>query len=78
MGFGDLLDRMLGRAPATPDEERMVLPAPPTAEDVYAALDQTAELLASSALPSAASWTRSSAATCRTTRAPPWTPRASA
>ncbi|SOC52113.1 hypothetical protein [Ornithinimicrobium cerasi] len=53
MGFGDLLDRMLGRAPATPDEERMVLPAPPTAEDVYAALDQTAELLASSALPSA-------------------------
>jgi hypothetical protein len=52
MGFGDLLDRMLGRAPATPEEERLVLPAPPTAEDVYAALDQTAELLASSTLPS--------------------------
>lgn len=53
MGFGDLLDRMLGRAPASPDEDRMVLPAPPTADDVYAALDQTAELLGSSTLPSA-------------------------
>ena len=52
MGFGDLLDRMLGRSPATPDTERMVLPAPPTAEDVYAALDQTQGLLTSSALPS--------------------------
>lgn len=53
MGFGDLLDRMLGRAPATPEEDRLVLPPPPTAEDVYAALDQTADLLTSSSLPSA-------------------------
>ena len=51
MGFSDLLDRMLGRAPAQP-EERLVLPPPPTAEDVYAALEGTEQLLASSALPS--------------------------
>lgn len=31
----------------------MVLPPPPTAQDVYAALDSTAELLAASSLPSA-------------------------
>ncbi|GAA5161509.1 hypothetical protein [Ornithinimicrobium tianjinense] len=52
MGFADLLDRMLGRAPATPEQDRLVLPPPPTAEDVYAALDQTAQLLASAPLPS--------------------------
>lgn len=51
MGFSDLLDRMLGRPPTQP-EERMTLPAPPTAEDVYAALDQTEQLLTSTALPS--------------------------
>lgn len=51
MGFSDLLDRMLGRASAQP-EERLVLPPPPTAEDVYAALSQTEHLLGSSALPS--------------------------
>lgn len=51
MGFSDLLDRMLGRAPSAPDE-RLSLPAPPTAEDVYAALDQTEHLLTSTALPS--------------------------
>lgn len=51
MGFSDLLDRMLGRAPAQ-EQERLVLPPPPTADDVYAALTQTEELLASSALPS--------------------------
>ncbi|WP_202863647.1 hypothetical protein [Ornithinimicrobium avium] len=51
MGFSDLLDRMLGRAPAQP-EERLVLPPPPTAEDVYAALEGTESLLVSSALPS--------------------------
>lgn len=51
MGFADLLDRMLGRAPAQP-EERLVLPPPPTAEDVLAALTQTEQLLVSSALPS--------------------------
>ncbi len=51
MGFSDLLDRMLGRAPAQP-EDRLVLPPPPTAEDVYAALDSTEQMLASSALPS--------------------------
>lgn len=51
MGFSDLLDRMLGRAPETP-EERLSLPAPPTETEVYAALDQTEELLTSTALPS--------------------------
>lgn len=51
MGFSDLLDRMLGRAPAQPDE-RMTLPSPPTAEEVYAALDQSERLLTSTALPS--------------------------
>lgn len=51
MGFGDLLDRMLGRTPAS-DQDRMVLPAPPTEDDVYAALDQTEQSLTSSALPS--------------------------
>lgn len=51
MGFSELLDRMLGRAPEASDE-RMGLPAPPTADDVYAALDQTEELLTSTALPS--------------------------
>ena len=51
MGFSDLLDRMLGRPPA-PEQERLVLPPPPTAEDVYAALSSTEELLGSSALPS--------------------------
>lgn len=51
MGFSDLLDRMLGRAPAQP-EDRLVLPPPPTAEDVYAALEGTEQMLASSALPS--------------------------
>lgn len=50
MAFSDLLDRMLGRAPAA--EERLTLPAPPTADEVYAALDQTQELLTSTALPS--------------------------
>jgi hypothetical protein len=51
VGFSDLLDRMLGRPPTQP-EERMALPSPPTAEDVYAALDQTEQLLTSTALPS--------------------------
>ena len=51
MGFSDLLDRMLGRAPAQ-EQERLVLPPPPTAEDVYAALTQTEELVGSSTLPS--------------------------
>ncbi|MFX0537395.1 hypothetical protein ACQBAT_05360 [Ornithinimicrobium sp. Y1847] len=51
MAFGDLLDRMLGRTP-TPEQERMVLPPPPTAQDVFEALDQTEQLLGSSALPS--------------------------
>lgn len=51
MGFSDLLDRMLGRPPSQP-EERMALPSPPTADDVYAALDQTEQLLTSTALPS--------------------------
>jgi hypothetical protein len=51
MGFSDLLDRMLGRTPAQ-EQERLVLPPPPTADDVYAALTQTEELLTSSALPS--------------------------
>lgn len=51
MGFSDLLDRMLGRAPEQPDE-RLTLPAPPTADDVYAALDRTEHLLTSTALPS--------------------------
>lgn len=51
MAFSDLLDRMLGRTPEAADE-RLTLPAPPTADDVYAALDQTEELLTSTALPS--------------------------
>ncbi|ANS78315.1 hypothetical protein SGUI_0919 [Serinicoccus hydrothermalis] len=50
MGFSDLLDRMLGR-PAAADD-RMTLPAPPTAEDVNQALTSTEELLTSAALPS--------------------------
>ena len=53
MGFSDLLDRMLGRAPSSAGEaDRLTLPPPPTAQDVYAALDQTEELLSSAALPS--------------------------
>lgn len=52
MAFSDLLDRMLGRAPAAAADERMELPAPPGAQEVYAALDQTEQLLTSSALPS--------------------------
>lgn len=51
MAFSALLDRMLGRTPDAPDD-RLALPAPPTAEDVYAALDETEQLLTSSALPS--------------------------
>ncbi|WP_298748031.1 hypothetical protein [uncultured Serinicoccus sp.] len=50
MGFSDLLDRMLGR-PA-PGDDRLELPAPPTAQDVHDALGSTEELLGSSALPS--------------------------
>ncbi|WP_298885550.1 hypothetical protein [uncultured Serinicoccus sp.] len=50
MGFSDLLDRMLGR-PA-PGDDRLELPAPPTARDVHEALGSTEELLGSSALPS--------------------------
>ena len=52
MAFGDLLDRMLGRTPATPESDRLVLPPPPTADDVYAALKETEQALTSSALPS--------------------------
>lgn len=52
MGFGDLLDRMLGRTPASAESDRMVLPPPPTEDDVYAALKETEETLTSSALPS--------------------------
>ncbi|WP_022926257.1 hypothetical protein [Serinicoccus marinus] len=50
MGFSDLLDRMLGRS--APADDRMSLPAPPTAQDVQQALASTEELLASAALPS--------------------------
>lgn len=52
MGFGDLLDRMLGRTPATPESDRLVLPPPPTAEEVLEALKETETSLTSSALPS--------------------------
>lgn len=51
MAFSALLDRMLGRTPDASDD-RLALPAPPTAEDVYAALDETEQLLTSSSLPS--------------------------
>lgn len=51
MAFSALLDRMLNRTPDAPDD-RLALPAPPTADDVYAALDETEQLLTSSALPS--------------------------
>ena len=51
MGFSDLLDRMLGRAPEAADD-RLELPAPPTAQDVEQALATTEELLGSSTLPS--------------------------
>lgn len=50
MGFSDLLDRMLGRS--APADDRLTLPAPPTAQDVQDALASTEELLASTALPS--------------------------
>ena len=50
MGFSDLLDRMLGRS--APADDRLTLPAPPTAQDVHDALASTEELLGSSALPS--------------------------
>lgn len=52
MGFSDLLDRMLGRAPSSAESDRLTLPPPPTADDVYAALEATEELFASAALPS--------------------------
>lgn len=53
MAFSDLLDRMLGRSPGgSGAEDRLTLPPPPTAADVYTALDQTEELLTSAALPS--------------------------
>lgn len=51
MAFSALLDRMLGRTPNTSDD-RLALPAPPTADEVYAALDDTEQLLTSRALPS--------------------------
>lgn len=51
MGFSDLLDRMIGRAPEAADD-RLELPAPPTAEDVEQALAATEELVGSSTLPS--------------------------
>lgn len=51
MAFSALLDRMLGRTPDASDD-RLTLPAPPTADDVYAALDDTEQLLTSRALPS--------------------------
>lgn len=50
VAFSALLDRMLGRS--QPADDRLVLPAPPTAEDLYEALNQTEELLASSAISS--------------------------
>ncbi|MFK5633765.1 hypothetical protein [Ornithinimicrobium sp. LYQ103] len=52
MGFSDLLDRMIGRTPPEAPDERMVLPPPPTADDVHAALAATEGLLTGSALPS--------------------------
>lgn len=51
MAFSALLDRMLGRSPDG-GEDRLTLPPPPTAQDVYAALDATEALLTSAALPS--------------------------
>ncbi|WP_238335715.1 hypothetical protein [Serinicoccus kebangsaanensis] len=50
MGFSDLLDRMLGRPAASDD--RLTLPAPPTAQDVQQALESTEQMLGSAALPS--------------------------
>lgn len=48
--FADLVARLTGRA-RTPEPERLVLPAPPTAADLLASLDRVDALVAGSAVP---------------------------
>jgi hypothetical protein len=51
--LADLLARVTGRGRSTPDADRPVLPAAPTADDLLAALDRVDALVAGDAVPAA-------------------------